>query len=74
MAQEKHSYNEAGRKLKAAITSSLLRRKGVDRTLKEMPEIVGHDWVELAERLMRDMNAQVVEQLVPTRKGPVGIQ
>jgi len=65
----RHPYNEAGRKLKAAVVSSLLRLKGVDSTLKEMPEVVDERWAELAEQLMREVNGQVVEKIVQ-RPGP----
>jgi glycogen synthase len=64
-----HPYNAADRKPKAAVVSSLLRQKGVDCTLKEMPEVVGEEWAELARQLMTEMNAQFVEKIV-SRKEP----
>jgi hypothetical protein len=63
MTQKKHPYNAAGRKLKAAVMSSMLGLKGVDRTLKELPEIVDDEWAELAEKLMRRMSDQVAEKI-----------
>ena len=56
----KHPFNEAGRRIKAAVLSSLLGESGVDRALKELPQEVERDWAELAERLVRQVNAQTV--------------
>jgi hypothetical protein len=53
MAEGKHQYNEAGRRLKAALISSLMRYAGVDRTLKGLPEDAGEGWGELAECLIQ---------------------
>jgi hypothetical protein len=62
-------FKDAGRKIKAAVISSLMRDKGVDRTLKEMgDEDPGKFWSDLAEQLMRGMNAGVVEDLFRSKK------
>jgi hypothetical protein len=50
-----HPYNEAGRRLKAALISYQLGRAGVDYTLKQVPEDVGDDWAELAGSLLQGM-------------------
>jgi hypothetical protein len=55
MAQELHPYNEAGRRLKAALISYILGRPGVDRTLIEVPEDVGDGWGDLAKQLIDEM-------------------
>jgi hypothetical protein len=62
-------YEDAGRKIKAAVISSLMPDKGVDRTLKEMgDEDPGKFWSDLAEKLMRGLNAGVVEELLGPKK------
>jgi hypothetical protein len=70
---ESHPFNEAGRRVKAALISYQLGRAGVDRTLKEVPDDPGEGWAELAESLIRGMNGAVVEKLFPPPKdeGPV---
>ena len=46
------SFEDAGRKIKAAVISHLMGYKGVDRTLKEMgDEDPGKFWSDLAEKL-----------------------
>ena len=70
----KHPYNEAGRRVKAAIISSLMRYKGVDRTLKELPEVVENGWAELAEDLMRQVNLQLGDQLKRPPREPFRIK
>jgi hypothetical protein len=75
MPQDQHPYNEAGRRIKAALVSYQMGMKGVDRTLKEMPEYPGDGWAELAEKLLRGMNERVVEGLLgPTPDGQGRIQ
>jgi hypothetical protein len=62
-------YEEAGRRIKAAIISYLMSYKGVDRTLKEMgDEDPGEFWSDLAEKLLRRTNGEVVEELLGLRK------
>jgi hypothetical protein len=72
MAQSKHPYNEAGRRLKAAMLSYQLGLKGVDRTLKEMPEYAGDGWAELAEKLLRGMAEQVGDAIFRPPSGGSG--
>ena len=48
----KHAYNEAGRRIKAALVSYRLGRAGVDYTLKQMPDIADPFWCELAQQLL----------------------
>lgn len=75
MTQSNHPYNEAGRRIKAALISYQLGMKGVDRTLKEMPEYAGDGWAELAEKLLRDMTGRVIEELIgPTPSGSGSVQ
>jgi hypothetical protein len=62
-------FEDAGRRVKAAVISYLMGYKGVDRTLKEMgEEDPGEFWSDLAEKLVRGMNAGVVEQLFRSKK------
>jgi hypothetical protein len=63
MAQNYHPYNEAGRRVKAALMSYQLGLKGVDRTLKEMPEFAGEGWAEIAEKLLCGMADQVAKSV-----------
>ena len=65
-----HPYNEAGRRLKAALVSYTAGRAGVDYTLKQTPEDAGDDWAELAESLLRGM----LEGLPVAKAGPRLIQ
>jgi hypothetical protein len=74
MADNKHPFNEAGRRLKAALISYQLGLKGVDRTLKEIPEYAGDGWAETAEQLLRGMSDQVVRELLPPSGGQGTIQ
>jgi hypothetical protein len=74
MAQSSHPYNEAGRRLKAALISYQLGRKGVDSTLKQMPESAGEGWAEIAEKLLREMAEQVGDILSPPSGGSSSIQ
>ena len=60
-----HPYNDAGRRLKAALVSYQLGRSGVDYTLKQMPELVDESWAELAENLLREMANAVARSLLP---------
>ena len=56
-----NGFEEAGRRIKAAVISYLKRDKGVDRTLKEMgDEDPGEYWSDQAEKLVRTMNTEVV--------------
>jgi hypothetical protein len=61
-------FEEAGRKIKAAVISSLMRYKGVDRVLKELPEDPGEYWSDLAEHLLRSTNVEVVKELHRSQK------
>ena len=65
-----HPYNEAGRRLKAALVSYSVGRAGVDYTLKQTPEDAGDDWAELAESLLRGM----LEGIPVAKAGPRLIQ
>ena len=67
MDRNKRPYNEAGRRLKAALISYQLGMKGVDRTLKEMPEDCGEGWAEVAEDLLRGMSNQIAVSLRKTK-------
>lgn len=69
--KELHPYNEAGRRIKAALMSYQLGRVGVDRTLKEVPEDAGEGWAELAKQLLIEMNDRAGTPLPP---GPSRIQ
>lgn len=60
-----HPFNEAGRRLKAALISYQLGLTGVDRTLKEMPEVVDDSWAELAQSLLTKMANNLGKNLVP---------
>lgn len=71
---EEHPFNEAGRRIKAALMSYLLRRAGVDRTLKELPDDPGEGWAELAEVLLREMQGGVISAVLgakPPRREPI---
>jgi hypothetical protein len=62
-------FEDAGRRVKAAVISYLMRYKGIDRTLKEMgDEDPGGFWSDLAEKLVRGMNTGVVEELFGAEK------
>jgi hypothetical protein len=65
-----HPYNEAARRLKAALISYQLGRAGVDYTLKQVPDDVGDDWAELAQSLLQGM----VEGPKPKAGSPMRIQ
>jgi hypothetical protein len=60
-----HPFNEAGRRLYAALISYQMGHSGVDSTLKNMPDTVDISWSELAERLSRDIAAQIATNVVP---------
>ena len=68
-----HPYNEAGRRIKAALLSYQLGRAGVDRTLKEVPQDAGDEWAELAKELLIALNDRTANGLIPPR-GPIRIQ
>ena len=62
-------FEEAGRRIKAAVISHLMGYKGVDRTLKEMgDEDPGKFWSDLAEKLVMGLNAGVAEELLGPKK------
>ena len=67
---EGHSFNEAGRRVKAAVISYQMGDAGVDRALKGIPDDPGEGWAELAESLLRGMQAEVVGQLLGGWKPP----
>jgi hypothetical protein len=52
---DEHPFNEAGRRIKAALVSYQLGRAGVDSTLKQTPADAGKDWAELAQLLLQEM-------------------
>lgn len=58
-----HPFNEAGRRLQAALISYLMRRKGIDATLREVSPVVDETWAILAEKLLREMQEKVVSQV-----------
>ncbi len=60
-----HPFNEAGRRLYAALISYQMGHSGVDSTLKNMPDTVDASWSELAERLSRDLAEQIATNVVP---------
>lgn len=74
MSESHHPYNEAGRRLKAALISYQLGRKGVDSTLKEMPENAGEGWGEIAEKLLRDIANHIANSLIPPSDGSSTVQ
>jgi hypothetical protein len=74
MEDELHPYNEAGRRLKAALVSYITGRAGVDRTLKETPKDAGAGWGELAEHLVNEMVLGNAHGYNPAPKGPVRIK
>jgi hypothetical protein len=57
---EGHSFNEAGRRVKAAVISYQMGDAGVDRALKGIPDDPGEGWAALAESLLRGMQPEVV--------------
>jgi hypothetical protein len=62
-------FEDAGRKIKAAVISHLMGYKGVDRTLKEMgDEDPGKFWSDLEEKLALGVNAGVAEELLGPQK------
>jgi hypothetical protein len=68
-------FREAGRRLKAAMISYQMGYKGVDSTLRQVPEDPGDSWTEMAEHILRGMTAAVAESVLgPPRKGPDSIQ
>jgi hypothetical protein len=55
-------FNEAGRRLLAALLSYQMRNKSIDYTLKNyVPETVGEFWTNEAEMLLRDAQSNTVE-------------
>jgi hypothetical protein len=74
MADSKHPYNEAGCRLKAALISYQIGRKGVDSTLKQVPENPGEGWADLAQRLLYDMLNRAAKPFDPTSGGPIRIK
>lgn len=69
-----HPYNEAGRRLKAALASYVAGHKGVDRMLKREPEDAGSDWGQLAEDLIAVLLRQSAASSSPQHPGPVRIK
>ena len=63
----KHAYNEAGRRIKAALVSYSLGRAGVDYTLKQMPDIVDLFWCELAQHLLTGMAERIMRAIVESK-------
>lgn len=75
MAQtELHPFNEAGRRLKAAVISYLVGDKGVDRVLDEVPEHVDEWWAELAEELAVAVKRQGLDSEMELHRGPIRIK
>jgi len=71
--KELHAYNEAGRRVIAALLSYQLGRASVDRILKEVPEDVGERWAGVARQFLVEMAAHVGKfDAMP--KGPIRIK
>jgi len=70
----KHPFNEAGRRIKAAVLSSLTRDKGVDNILEQLPEEVERGWADLGERLVRQLNGQTADKLNSLPRKPFRIK
>lgn len=70
----KHPFNEAGRRIKAAVLSSLTRDKGVDNILEQLPEEVERGWADLGERLVRHLNGQTADKLNSLPRKPFRIK
>lgn len=58
-----HPFNEAGRRLKAAMVSKHAGYVGVDYTLKRTPEVVEEYWAEAAQELSR----RLIESAAPSQ-------
>lgn len=71
---ELHPFNEAGRRLKAAVISYLLGYKGVDRTLQDLPEEVDEWWAQLAEQLAVAVQRQGLDPETELHRGPIRIK
>jgi hypothetical protein len=68
-------FREAGRRLKAAIISYQMGYKGVDSTLKQVPEDPGDSWTEMAEHILRSLAAATTDSVFGSpHKGPDSIQ
>jgi hypothetical protein len=63
-------YNEAGRRLQAAMISYQMGYKGVDATLKKMPEDADESWAQLAEQILRNMMESASKGLVYRHLAP----
>jgi hypothetical protein len=63
MMSKVHRYNEAGRRLQAAVISFHMGYKGVDATLKTTPEVVDESWAELAAQLIRGILQENADRL-----------
>lgn len=70
----KHPYNEAARRLKAALLSFHLGRAGVDSTLKEVAEDAGEHWAMIAAVLLREMENEVGKTFTRISAGSDKIQ
>ena len=69
MVEVDRKFNEAGRRLKAALISYQLGKAGVDSTLKKMPDDPGAGWAELAEHLLREMADHAARTFNPVLVG-----
>jgi hypothetical protein len=63
----KHAYNEAGRRIKAALISYRLGRAGVDYTLKQMPDVIDPFWCELAQHLLTGTAETIMRSIVGSK-------
>jgi hypothetical protein len=63
MDTKAHPFNDAGRRLLAALISYNMDCKGVDSTLKTVPEVVDVFWADAAERLLFAMADHLEKQL-----------
>lgn len=60
-----HPYNEAGRRLLAAVMSYQLSIKMDYCLRKYVPEEVDNGWAEMAETLLRGISEGIVSQIRP---------
>lgn len=70
MDERNKPFNEAGRRIKAALISYSLGLAGVDSTLKRLPEDPGEGWAEAAEQLLRGMAEGTSKKLDTPSNGP----
>ena len=74
MTTDSHPFNEAGRRLKAALLSYVMGRPGVDATLNEIPKDVGEGWAEMAKHLIDEMVITNTKSNAESPSGPFRIK